>query len=60
MKVDRRAVDQLQILLDSSGLNVTEFARLIPGRQPSTVYRWLRGESPVPESVREWLEEQSA
>jgi len=52
----RWAIIRLRAKIDASEMSVAEFAqtRGFP-RAPNTVYRWLRGEHPIPKDVRIWL-----
>lgn len=59
MPTDTATRDERAALLsrriDESGLTVHEFARHVLIRDPRTVFRWLSGESPVPNIVLDWL-----
>ena len=52
----RWAIIRLRAKIDASEMSVAEFAqaRGFP-RAPNTVYRWLRGEYPIPAETRRWL-----
>jgi hypothetical protein len=52
----RWAILRLREKIDASGKSIAEYAQTtgIP-RAPNTLYRWLRGESPIPRVVRTWL-----
>lgn len=50
------AQQQLQAAITASGLSAQAYARTILTRDPRTVRRWLSGDSPIPEAVREFLE----
>jgi len=45
----------LRDAIDATGLTVSTYATTILVRTPSTVYRWLNGQRPVPKVVREFL-----
>lgn len=36
--------------------HISDFARFGLGRNPSTLYAWLRGDNPIPRVVQEWCE----
>ena len=48
--------DLLQQRIEESGLKTAAFARRVLLREPRTVRRWLAGDSPIPNRVKEWLE----
>ena len=52
----RWAIIRLQQRIESSGMSISEYAQTqgFP-RAPNTVYRWLRGEYPIPAETRRWL-----
>ena len=52
----RWAIVRLQQRIESSGMSVSKYAQTqgFP-RAPNTVYRWLRGEYPIPAETRRWL-----
>jgi hypothetical protein len=41
--------------IEESGVSVNAFATDVLLREPRTVFRWLSGESPIPNRVRDWL-----
>lgn len=45
----------LRAAIKASGLSATAYARQVLIRNPRTVRRWLAGDSPIPEAVREFL-----
>lgn len=47
--------EQLRALITRSGLSVSRWARMVVGRDPRTVQRWLAGET-MPASVTQWLD----
>lgn len=49
------AVAQLRAAILKSGLSATAYAKHILIRNPRTLRRWLRGDAPIPEAVREFL-----
>lgn len=49
------AVRQLRAAIKASGLSASAYARQVLIRSPRTVRRWLAGDSPLPEAVREFL-----
>ena len=51
------AVAQLRAAIEKSGLSATAYAKQILIRNPRTLRRWLRGDSPIPEAVRAFLAE---
>jgi hypothetical protein len=51
--------DQLQQLIEASGLSARRFARLLAWRDERTIRRWLAGE-PMPAVVTERLQALSA
>jgi hypothetical protein len=52
----RWAIMRLREKIDASGKSVSEYAQTtgIP-RAPNTLYRWLRGDTVIPRTVRVWL-----
>lgn len=50
---------RLRAAIEASGLSATQYARQILIRNPRTVRRWLAGDSPIPEAVRDFLHEQA-
>lgn len=50
------AIAQLRAAIVASGLSVSAYARQVLIRDPRTVRRWLAGDSPIPQSVRDFLE----
>jgi len=52
----RWAILRLREKIDASGKSVAEYAATtgIP-RAPNTLYRWLRGDTVIPRTVRLWL-----
>ena len=46
--------DALRALIDASDLSDREWARLVSGRDPRTIQRWLAGEV-IPHDATEWL-----
>jgi len=56
----RTREEQVELLsrrIDESGLSAHAFARDVLRREPRTLFRWLAGDSPIPQLVRDWLEE---
>ena len=52
----RWAIVRLQQRIESSGMSTSEYATKVGfPRAPTTVYRWLRGEYPIPAETRRWL-----
>ena len=49
------AITALEEAIESDGRGVSAYAKRVLVRPPGTVYRWLRGASPVPKCVREYL-----
>ena len=49
------AIKALEEAIESDGRGVSAYAKRVLVRPPGTVYRWLRGASPVPKCVREYL-----
>lgn len=47
----------LEQRIEESGLRTSAFARDVLIREPRTVRRWLAGDSPIPNRVKEWLED---
>lgn len=50
------ALRLLREALTNSELTASDYARTVLIRGPRTMRRWLRGESPIPEAVRDYLE----
>jgi transcriptional regulator with XRE-family HTH domain len=52
----RWAIMRLREKIDASGKSVSEYARTtgVP-RAANTIYRWLRGSTVIPRTVRVWL-----
>lgn len=48
-------VRRLRAAIEKSGLSATQYAQQILIRNPRTIRRWLAGDSPIPEAVREFL-----
>ena len=48
-------VTLLREAVRTSGLSAQAYARKILMRNPRTVRRWLAGDSPIPEAVRDFL-----
>lgn len=48
--------NELQALVDDSGLSVSEFAKCVMGRSPRTLRRWLDGSTPIPPDAERYLE----
>ena len=46
----------LERRISESKLSVRRFARAVLLREERTIYRWLAGDSPIPERVVAWLE----
>lgn len=60
MNDPRTSTEEIQLLeqrIDESGLKTGPFARDVLIREPRTVRRWLTGESPIPNRVKEWLQD---
>ena len=49
------AIAQLRAAIDRSGLSASAYARTVLIRDPRTVRRWMAGDSPIPDAVREYL-----
>lgn len=49
------AVARLRAAIVASGLSASAYARQVLIRAPRTVRRWLAGDSPIPQAVREFL-----
>lgn len=49
------AIRALRERIDASGLSTSEFAQTRLMRPATTLYRWLRGENPIPQAIRIWL-----
>lgn len=47
----------LRAAIKASGLSATQYAKQILMRNPRTVRRWVAGHSPIPEAVRDFLNE---
>jgi hypothetical protein len=52
-----RDAEKLARVIKASGLSVGAFARDVVLRDERTVFRWLSGESPIPEPVAAKLDE---
>lgn len=48
-------LDLLRAAITASGLSTSIYARKVLIRDPRTVRRWLSGESPIPQSVIDYL-----
>ena len=48
-------LDLLRQAMQASGLSSTQYALTVLVRDPRTVRRWLAGQSPMPQSVRDFL-----
>jgi len=49
------AIKALREAIDADGRGVGAYSERVLVRPPGTVYRWLRGASPIPKCVREYL-----
>ena len=56
---DAHYVSLLREAVRASGLTSSAYARRVLIREPRTCRRWLRGESPIPQAVCDYLERQS-
>lgn len=45
----------LRQAIEASGLSMRKYARTVLIREERTIKRWMSGESPIPQRVREWL-----
>jgi hypothetical protein len=50
-------IEILRTAIERSGLPARVFARDILLRDERTIRRWLAGDSPIPQAVIEWLEQ---
>ncbi len=50
---DRTDKELISAAIDASGLSVRRFATEILTRDPRTIWRWLAGDNPMPQAVRE-------
>ena len=60
MKDLRTRTDEIGLLekrIEESGLDTSPFARDVLIREPRTIRRWLDGSSPIPNRVKEWLQD---
>ena len=48
-------IELLQRVIDASGLSLKNWAQLVAWRDQRTVRRWLDGDNPIPELVRDNL-----
>lgn len=46
---------QLLAAIRASGMTAATYARSVLIREPRTVRRWLAGQAPIPQAVREFL-----
>lgn len=46
---------QLAFAISHSGLTMQEYAATVLLRSRQTVWRWLRGRTPIPQSVKDFL-----
>ena len=63
MKDPRTSTEEIELLeqrIEESGLKTGPFARDVLIREPRTVRRWLAGDSPIPNRVKEWLQDPQA
>ena len=49
----------LRAAIKASGLSASAYARDVLVRDPRTVRRWLKGDSPIPQSVVDFLHDGS-
>ena len=56
LRIRTEAVKLLQKRIAESGLSSGTFASDVLIREPRTIRRWLTGDSPIPNRVREWLQ----
>ncbi len=56
LRTNTEAVKLLQKRIEESGLKTSTFALDVLIREPRTIRRWLRGDSPIPNRVKEWLQ----
>lgn len=47
---------RLKAAIDRSGLSNSAYARQVLVRDPRQLRRWLAGDSPIPDAVRDYLE----
>lgn len=60
MKDPRTSTEEMELLerrIEESGLKTSRFARDVLIREPRTIRRWLTGDSPIPNRVKEWLQD---
>ena len=50
--------DQLAAAIKTSGLSASAYARTVLIREPRTIRRWLAGDSPIPQSVIAFLNQE--
>ena len=50
------ALELLRAAITASGLSTSIYARTVLIRDPRTLRRWLSGESPIPQSVMDFLQ----
>lgn len=55
-KTQALALARLRAAITASGLSATLYARQVLIRDSRTVRRWLAGDSPIPQSVIQFLE----
>lgn len=55
-EIQALALTRLRAAIAASGLSAVIYARTVLIRDPRTVRRWLAGDSPIPESVIQYLE----
>jgi hypothetical protein len=53
--IQAQALARLRAAITASGLSVSLYARTVVIRDPRTVRRWLAGDSPIPQSVIDFL-----
>ena len=53
--IQAQALARLRTAITASGLSVSLYARTVVIRDPRTVRRWLAGDSPIPQSVIDFL-----
>lgn len=47
---------KLEAHMRASGYTLASYARRVLMRNPSTLYRWIAGTSPIPREVQDWLD----
>jgi hypothetical protein len=52
---DSESLRLLRLALIKSDLSSTQFAETVLLRDPRTLRRWLKGDSPIPRPVRDYL-----